>query len=737
MGCVCGKPSAIEDSRESPRGRPPAPYTVSAAPTKLSASVERTAATAVTVSSLRREEVVTLRGDGGAVLVAEKKHMSGPIRANAQDVERRRERLAYSSHPMRVAGGVPKAMEGEQVAAGWPPWLAAVAGEAIRGWVPRRADSFEKLDKIGQGTYSNVYRARDLDNDKIVALKKVRFDSLEPESVKFMAREILILRRLDHPNVIKLEGLVTSRMSCSLYLVFEYMEHDLAGLASFPGLKFTEPQVKCYMQQLLCGLDHCHSRGVLHRDIKGSNLLIDNSGILKLADFGLASFFDPDHRHPLTSRVVTLWYRPPELLLGASNYGVAVDLWSTGCILAELYAGKPIMPGRTEVEQLHKIFKLCGSPSDEYWRKSKLPHATIFKPQQPYRRCVPETFKDFPPSALALIDVLLSIDPADRGTASSALKSEFFTTKPLACDPSCLPKYPPSKEFDAKRRDEEARRQGAAGGKVHRLDLEKRGLRESRAIPAPDANAELATSLQKKQSQSNIKSRSEKFNPHQEEVASGFPIEPPRPTPVLEATEDSQSHYPNRSSYSGPLVHRSQRSRARKNEDDIPKPTAVANISDLSGLMAGRRNLLSDDGSEIIGAQLKAIAPVGRLSESGNEPSDAITKYDQIYHGKEDDRSSNMDQSIQQSCGTKGTKIHYSGPLLRPSGNVDQMLKDHDRQIQEVFRRARLDKSKVRKVQGNGNQIGAKPSDFGAIPVYPSSRGSSIPVFTSNRGPVQ
>lgn len=103
------------------------------------------------------------------------------------------------------------------------------------------------------------------------------------------------------------------------------------------------------MQQLLHGLDHCHSRGVLHRDIKGSNLLIDNNGILKIADFGLASVYDPHQNHPLTSRVVTLWYRPPELLLGATYYGTAVDLWSTGCIIAELYSGKPIMPGRTEV----------------------------------------------------------------------------------------------------------------------------------------------------------------------------------------------------------------------------------------------------------------------------------------------------------------------------------------------------------------------------------------------------
>ncbi|KAL5724440.1 hypothetical protein ACHQM5_007706 [Ranunculus cassubicifolius] len=413
---------------------------------------------------------------------------------------------------------------------GWPIWLSKVAGKAIEGWAPRRVDTFQKLDKIGQGTYSNVYKARDLITGKIVALKKVRFDTLEADSVKFMAREILVLRRLDHPNVIKLQGLVTSRMSSSLYLVFEYMEHDLAGLVG-SAYKFTQPQVKCYMKQLLSGLEHCHKRGVLHRDIKGSNLLVDNEGVLKIADFGLASFYDPDQRHPMTNRVVTLWYRPPELLLGATYYDVAVDLWSAGCILAELLAGKPILPGRTEVEQLHKIFKLCGSPTEEFWKKSKLPHASIFKPPHPYKRCIQETFKEFPASSRPLIETLLAIDPDERGNATSALKSEFFNTRPYACEPSNLPRYPPTKEMDVKLREEEARRQqkgmsakGNAADGAKRVRHRDRG---ERAVPAPEANAELQVNLDRwrRLGQGNPKSNSEKFPPPHQDGAVGIHVD--------------------------------------------------------------------------------------------------------------------------------------------------------------------------------------------------------------------
>ncbi|XP_024960992.1 probable serine/threonine-protein kinase At1g54610 [Cynara cardunculus var. scolymus] len=487
------------------------------------------------VAEKRRERIHSGRGDGSLVANPDSSNVgtaggepqNGVDRKGEKDGSVRPRGERRRSKPNPRLSNPPKNIHGEQIAAGWPAWLSAVAGEAINGWTPRRADTFEKIDKIGQGTYSNVYKAKDTMTGKIVALKKVRFDNLEPESVKFMAREILILRRLDHPNVVKLEGLVTSRMSCSLYLVFEYMEHDLAGLAASPTIKFTEPQVKCYMHQLLSGLEHCHNRHVLHRDIKGSNLLLDNGGVLKIADFGLASFFDPNHKQPMTSRVVTLWYRPPELLLGATDYGVGIDLWSAGCILAELLAGKPIMPGRTEVEQLHKIFKLCGSPSDEYWKKSKLPHATIFKPQQSYRRCIAETFKDFPPSSLPLIDTLLAIDPAERLTATTALGSEFFTTKPYACDPSSLPKYPPSKEMDAKLRDEEARRLRAAG-KSNADGAKKTRTRErpARAVPAPEANAELQTNLDRRRliTHANAKSKSEKFPPPHQDGTLGYPL---------------------------------------------------------------------------------------------------------------------------------------------------------------------------------------------------------------------
>uniref|UniRef100_A0A0D9V106 [RNA-polymerase]-subunit kinase n=1 Tax=Leersia perrieri TaxID=77586 RepID=A0A0D9V106_9ORYZ len=463
---------------------------------------------------------------------------------------------ASSSSSAPAARRKEKASPQPAASTGSPSTAAAAGGGDQSPGRPRRRLGGRKPGGprqgcIGSGTYSNVYRARDTVSGRIVALKKVRFDNLEPESVKFMAREILILRKLDHPNVIKLEGLVTSRMSCSLYLVFEYMEHDLAGLAASPDVKFTLPQIKCYVQQLLSGLEHCHNNNVLHRDIKGSNLLLDNNGILKIADFGLATCFDPRRKRPMTSRVVTLWYRPPELLLGATDYSVGVDLWSAGCILAELLHGKPIMPGRTEVEQLHKIFKLCGSPSEEYWKKSKLPHATIFKPQQPYKRCIREAFKDFPPSSLPLVETLLAIDPAERQTATAALQSYEQPQKP----------------------------------------------KEKGAEPAPEANAELQANLDRRRliSHANAKSKSEKFPPPHQDGAMGNPLGSSRHMePTYEHQDASFStvvpiQKGSSQTWSGPLVDPAALGQSRRKKQTALDAKAAAYSKQLQKDKGGTR----------------------------------------------------------------------------------------------------------------------------------------------------
>ncbi|CAK9233307.1 unnamed protein product [Sphagnum troendelagicum] len=567
--------------------------------------------------------------------------------AAQEEEEEEEEEEAAGDGGMRLSHIPTKNIEAEQVAAGWPGWLSAVAGEALKGWIPRHAASFEKLDKIGQGTYSNVYKARDLETGKIVALKKVRFDTLKPESVRFMAREILVLRRLDHPNVVKLEGLVTSRMSCSLYLVFEYMEHDLAGLAACPAIMFTEAQVKCYLQQLLRGLDHCHQHGVLHRDIKASNLLLDNEGILKIADFGLATFFNPHEKQQLTSRVVTLWYRAPELLLGATEYGVGVDLWSTGCILAELLAGKSIMPGRTEVEQLHKIFKLCGSPSEEYWIRSKLPHATIFKPQQPYKRCIMDTFKEFPSSSLALLDTLLAIEPADRGSAAEALKSDFFNTKPLPCDPSNLPHYPPSKEFDTKFQDDEGCRKRPAGGRV-------RGSDASNQPGTQDGTSQAIAT----------KSKSEKFPPLQKDGTVAFSRHPPvarQPFTEVKGISPVQAIHsyavPSISSQSGP---------------------ELATNASLAGSSWKKKKHKGED------MYMAPSRPLSRPTKSMT-----VTEFSQAAYPQQP-----ADLSSISGIHSQQEQMYHSGPLLHPayfgSGSVDyeEFLEEHEHQIQQGLQQA-------------------------------------------------
>ncbi|RVW71970.1 hypothetical protein CK203_052570 [Vitis vinifera] len=222
--------------------------------------------------------------------------------------------------------------------------------------------------------------------------------------------------------------------------------------------------------------------------------------------------------------------------------------------------------------------------------------------------------------------------------------------------------------------------------------------------------------LQKRQGQSNSKSRSEKFNPHPEEVASGFPIDPPRPSQAIEdGSIDTQGPLHKRASHSGPLAHRAVWAKAGKNLDDAPKVSTGADLSTLSSLVAARRSLLSEDRREKSGSSQPDVSKlIVRFPGSFKEASESTIQQDQKHQmqgagrctQKEDGRMTSKDPVL-LGYGSKGHKIHYSGPLLVPSGKVDQMLKDHDRQIQDAERRARLDREKLRKVQVEGNKISA------------------------------
>ncbi|XP_057793714.1 probable serine/threonine-protein kinase At1g09600 [Salvia miltiorrhiza] len=628
MGCLCSKGTDVNDhvaeheaKKEKERSKSPV--------------------------ELTPPEEVTVKGNDGSRRshsLLKSSSSSVPAEQNPKDKIIDRPASGHSRHltlgsmrgrgkqePVSSITSLPQGAKGEAAAAGWPPWLTSAAGEAVKGWAPRSADSYEKLKKIGQGTYSSVYKARDLKTDRIVAMKKVRFIQMDPESVRFMAREIGILRRLDHPNVMRLEAIVISSVSGSLYLVFEYMEHDLAGLLASTKVKFTEPQIKCYMQQILHGLEHCHSRGILHRDIKGANILVDSNGALKIADFGLATILNPSKKHPLTSRVVTLWYRAPELLLGATDYGAAIDLWSVGCILAELFTGKPIMPGRTEVEQTHKIFKLCGSPTEAFWKKTKLPLASSFRTQRVYKRSLSQTFKDLPSSALALLEVLLSIDPQERGTASSALKSGFFTSKPLPCEPSKLPRYPSSKELEARIRDEEAKRRRGESGKGGKEDNASKISSIQKAIPEGQGKPNTSTHYQ--------------YNP---DSGNGFPIVPPRVKNGCTHQSKSVIH-PNAAGYSW---------NKKMNEDPDHS---------VHGLRHQHPAELMRQGTEL-------RQPIVDSSD---------------FHPKNGRRGLNNDSTGYMP---KRNRIIYSGPLMPPGGNMEDMLKEHERQIQAAVRKAKLDK---------------------------------------------
>jgi serine/threonine-protein kinase BUR1 len=273
----------------------------------------------------------------------------------------------------------------------------------------------------------------------------------------------------------------SGKKRATLYMVMPYMDHDLSGMLTNPDIRFTESQIKCYMHQLLEGLRYLHDSHILHRDMKAANILISNYGILQIADFGLARHYEGPTPQPglgcgeavrdYTSLVVTRWYRPPELLLTLKRYTPAIDMWGVGCIFGEMFERKPILEGKSDLDQCHRIFQLVGSPSEQSmpgW--NELPGCEGHNKWESTKGNIEARFgpggANIGPEGLNLLKQLLRLDWRRRINAIDALQHPYFKVKPLPARPEDLPKYNDSHELDARRRGQEKLPRAPAGGTV-------------------------------------------------------------------------------------------------------------------------------------------------------------------------------------------------------------------------------------------------------------------------------
>lgn len=286
-------------------------------------------------------------------------------------------------------------------------------------------DDYVKIEKIGEGTYGVVYKARNKKTNKTVALKKIRLESEEEGVPSTAIREVSLLKELEHPNIVCLHDVLMQENK--LYLVFEFLTMDLKKyFDKIPSGKFMEkPLVQSYLYQVLQGILFCHQRRILHRDLKPQNLLIDENGVIKLADFGLARAFGIPVR-VYTHEVVTLWYRAPEVLLGAPRYSTPVDVWSIGCIFAEMVTKRPLFHGDSEIDQLFRIFRTLTTPTEDTWPgvsalpdyKSTFPNWTT--------NTLPNAVKQLDRRGQDLLAKMLVYDPACRVSAKDALQHTYF-----------------------------------------------------------------------------------------------------------------------------------------------------------------------------------------------------------------------------------------------------------------------------------------------------------------------
>ncbi|XP_027335322.1 cyclin-dependent kinase G-2 isoform X2 [Abrus precatorius] len=301
----------------------------------------------------------------------------------------------------------------------------------------RSVCEFEMIKKINEGTYGVVYKARDKKTGEIVALKKVKMNIDRDGFPLSSLREINILLSFNHPSIVNVKEVVVDDFD-GTFMVMEYMEYDLKGLKEVKKQPFSMSEIKSLIQQLLEGVRYLHDNWVIHRDLKTSNILVNNEGELKICDFGLSRQYGSPLK-PYTPVVVTLWYRAPELLLGAKEYSTAIDMWSVGCIMAELIGKEPLFKGKSELEQLDKIFRTLGTPNEKIWPGlSNLPGAKANFVKQPYnmlRKKFPAT--SFTGSTVLselgfdLLKKLLTYDPEKRISAEDALLHDWFHEVPL------------------------------------------------------------------------------------------------------------------------------------------------------------------------------------------------------------------------------------------------------------------------------------------------------------------
>uniref|UniRef100_A0A7S4IML3 Cyclin-dependent kinase 2 homolog n=1 Tax=Odontella aurita TaxID=265563 RepID=A0A7S4IML3_9STRA len=292
-------------------------------------------------------------------------------------------------------------------------------------------ENYRVIKALGQGTWGVVKMAEQTGTGRIVAIKKIKSERPE-EGVNFTAvREIKLLREFKHENIIELvDCFTTSDMAVAL--VYECAHTDLSNILANRAISMSLADTKQHLFSLLCAIEACHDRWILHRDLKPDNMLFLKDGTMRLADFGLARMYGTP-KVKLSPQAITLWYKPPELLLGASEYSAAADMWSVGCIFAELLLRRPFLQGQqTDISQLDTIFKVFGTPNETNWPD----HKTLPLPARglTWDDCPPipfdEIFTAAPRDAISLLRSLLMLDPNKRFSASQCLSHPYFTNDP-------------------------------------------------------------------------------------------------------------------------------------------------------------------------------------------------------------------------------------------------------------------------------------------------------------------